>query len=308
MPKIEYQYIKFQAKTLERIELANKIIEQYRQQGYKLTLRQLYYQMVARGLIENSQRSYKNLGNIVANGRLAGLIDWNSIEDRLRNLVMPSHWTSPSSIIRSAAVSYRIDNWKNQTNRIEIWVEKDALPGVLSPLAQRHDVGFFAARGYPSLSEMYEAGKRFARYINSGQEVHILHLGDHDPSGMDMTRDIQDRVSMFAEQHIKVDRLALNWDQITLYNPPPNPAKQKDSRYQDYVDRFGDESWELDALDPSTLESIIEPAILDLRDEDQWTEDTRKEDIERGQLDTAADRWHDVTDFLDEQDYYSGDY
>ena len=206
MAKVAFQEFNFRAKTLDKIAMADKIIKVYEAQGYKLTLRQLYYQMVARDLIPNTQRSYKNLGVIVGNARLAGLIDWNSIEDRLRQLVSVSHWSSPAGVIWSAAASYRIDKWENQPCRIEIWVEKDALSGVLTPVARKHDVGFFAARGYPSLSEMYSAGQRFARYARAGQEVHILHLGDHDPSGMDMTRDIQERVSMFAEKSLKVNR------------------------------------------------------------------------------------------------------
>jgi hypothetical protein len=299
MAKVSFQEFNFQAKTLDKIAMADKIIRIYEKQGYKLTLRQLYYQMVARDLIPNTQRSYKNLGTIIGNARLAGLIDWNSIEDRLRQLVMVSHWSSPAGIIRSAASGYRIDKWENQPCRIEIWVEKDALSGVLTPVAEKHDVGFFAARGYPSLSEMYSAGQRFARYARAGQEVHILHLGDHDPSGMDMTRDIQERVSMFAEKSLKVNRLALNWSQIELYNPPPNPAKQTDSRYSAYADEYGDESWELDALDPATIESIVEPVILELRDDQQWEIDLDRELDQRDDLNTAAMYWNDVADFLE---------
>ncbi len=300
MAKIAFQEFNFQAKTLEKIALADKIIRIYKNQGFTLTLRQLYYQMVARDLIPNNQRSYKNLGVIIGNARLAGLIDWNSIEDRLRQLVTVSHWSSPAGIIRSAASGFRMDKWRNQPCRIEIWVEKDALSGVLTPIAEKHDVGFFAARGYPSLSEMYSAGQRFARYARSRQEVHILHLGDHDPSGMDMTRDIQDRVSMFASKTLNVNRLALNWDQIELYQPPPNPAKQTDSRFEAYVERYGDESWELDALDPATLASIVEPIILELRDDKQWEIDLDIELDHRNDLDNAAANWHDVAGFLED--------
>lgn len=300
MAKVAFQDFNFQSKTLDRIAMANEIIQLYRRQGYKLTLRQLYYQMVARDLIPNNLRSYKNLGTIIGNGRLAGLIDWSSIEDRLRYLVMVPHWKKPEDIVHSAANSFRNDKWKKQSCRIEIWVEKDALSGVLTPIAEKHDVGFFAARGYPSLSEMYSAGQRFARYARAGQEIHILHLGDHDPSGIDMTRDIEDRVSMFAQKLLKVNRLALNWDQIELYNPPPNFAKQTDSRFAGYEEQYGDESWELDALDPTTLESIVEPVILELRDDKQWYIDVEIEEEYREQLAVAAANWPKVADFLED--------
>lgn len=298
MSKIAFQPINFQKSTLAKIALANQIINLYQDQGYRLTLRQLYYQMVARDLIPNNQKSYKNLGRIVGDGRLAGLIDWDGIEDRLRNLVMNSHWETPDQIIRSAGYSFRIDKWRNQPNRIEIWVEKDALSGVLEPVARRHDVGFFAARGYPSLSEMYSAGKRFAEYANGDQEVTILHLGDHDPSGMDMTRDIKERVEMFADEWIDVDRLALNWEQIDLYDPPPNFAKQTDSRFAGYAEQYGNESWELDALEPAVLESLVEAAILELRDDKQWQIDEQNEKEIRNQINNAANKWDKVEKFL----------
>lgn len=298
MAKVKFQELNFQSKTLEKIALAEKIIKLYKDQGFTLTLRQLYYQMVARDLIPNNQRSYKNLGTIVGNARLAGLIDWDSIEDRLRHLVTNPHWYSPSSIIWSAAESFQIDKWEKQPCRIEIWVEKDALSGVLTPIAKKHDIGFFAARGYPSLSEMYSAGQRFARYARSNQEVHILHLGDHDPSGMDMTRDIEDRLTMFSGNIIHVNRLALNWDQIELYKPPPNPAKQTDSRFDSYVEQYGDESWELDALDPNTLLNIIEPVILELRDDAIWNSYHNIELGHKNDLKTAARNWDEVAQYV----------
>lgn len=86
MPKIEYKSIKFQQKSLELIRLVNQVVEEYQAQGYELTLRQAYYQLVARGYIPNNERSYKNIGNLINDGRLAGLIDWYSITDRTRNL------------------------------------------------------------------------------------------------------------------------------------------------------------------------------------------------------------------------------
>lgn len=298
--RIAFKRFNFRKSTLEKIALANHIIELYQAQGYTLTLRQLYYQMVARDMIPNTVQSYKNLGKAVGNGRLAGLIDWDAIEDRLRELVQVPHWRRPRNIVQAAANAFRNDKWRHQPNRVEIWVEKDALSGVLEPVAEKHDVDFFAARGYPSLSEMYSAGERYAEYARQGQEIHILHLGDHDPSGMDMTRDIIDRVEMFAERFIDVNRLALNWDQIELYDPPPNPAKQTDSRYASYASEFGDESWELDALEPRTLESIIEPVILELRDDEQWDADVEIEEEYRDQLQRAADNWGHVVELLED--------
>ena len=300
MTKMSFANFNFRDKTLSTIAIANQIIQEYQQDGFKLTLRQLYYQMVARDIIPNTQRSYKNLGRIIGDGRLAGLIDWEAIEDRTRSLTRISHWDSPADIIRSSARSFRIDKWEKQSNRIEIWVEKEALAGVLDPIAKKHDINFFSCRGYVSLSEMFDAGQRFAYYNDLGQNVHILHLGDHDPSGIDMTRDIIDRVTMFARRMVSVDRLALNYEQIQIYNPPPNPAKVTDSRFESYVHKYGTDSWELDALDPKTLANIIEPVILELRDDEQWTEDLEIETKHLTQLQTVSNQWDDVANFIDD--------
>lgn len=297
MPKITYISKKFRAGTLATIATANGIIEEYVAQGYDLTLRQLYYQMVARGYIENSERSYKNFGNTIDDGRLAGLIDWSRIVDRTRNLRQNSHWRNPAEIMRSAAHSFQIDKWKSQPYRVETWVEKDALIGVISNVCSRLDVPYFACRGYTSQSEMWAASQRLMRYRELGQTPVILHLGDHDPSGIDMTRDIIDRLELFSGG-IEVERLALNWDQIQEHNPPPNPAKLTDSRAEMYVARFGLESWELDALDPATIAGLIEDAVARFRDDDLWAEALQEEQTSLRQLKQVSQRWPEVAAYL----------
>lgn len=121
MPKIEYKSIKFQQKSLELIKLVNQVVEEYQAQGYELTLRQAYYQLVARGYIPNNERSYKNIGNLINDGRLAGLIDWHSITDRTRNLRSNSHWDNPADVIASARYSYLLNKWDGQPNYVEVW-------------------------------------------------------------------------------------------------------------------------------------------------------------------------------------------
>ena len=257
--------------------------------------------MVARGHIENSERSYKNFGNVIDDGRLAGLIDWDRIVDRTRNLRGNGHFRNPSHIMQAAANSYQIDKWARQPNRVEVWVEKDALVGVIEVVCRRLDVPFFACRGYTSQSEMWAAGQRLARWRRQKQTPIILYLGDHDPSGIDMTRDVTDRLQLFAGG-IAVDRLALNWDQVETYSPPPNPAKLTDSRAEAYIAEFGLSSWELDALDPTTLAGLIETAVVAMRDDRLWAEAVDQEREGLRQLETAADRWGEVADFLGDLD------
>lgn len=297
MPKIAYIEKKFSPARLAEIAQANVILDEYERQGFDLTLRQLYYQFVSRGLIENNLQSYKRLGDVISEGRLAGLIDWNRIVDRTRNLVNNSHWTNPGEIMKSAASSFRLDKWANQPYRVECWIEKDALRGVIDRVCSQLDIPHFSCRGYTSISEMWVAARRLQHWIDRGQTPMILHLGDHDPSGVDMTRDIFDRLKMFMGG-TEVKRLALNWDQINLYNPPPNPAKLTDSRAQGYIAKHGDDSWELDALEPSVIAELIRNAVEDVRDEDLYQEMWEEERRHRELLETVSKRWTDVANVL----------
>jgi hypothetical protein len=287
MPKIAYKIFRFQKKTRDILKKANEIIDVYRAQGFELTLRQLYYQFVARDLLANNEKNYNRLGNIINDGRLAGEIDWNAIEDRTRNVRSNTHWSSPASIVRSAASQYRIDKWEGQRHRIEVWIEKDALVDVISQPCRKLDVPYFSCRGYVSSSEMWRGAQRLLSWESQDYTPIILHLGDHDPSGMDMTRDIQDRMRLFNSL-VDVRRIALNMDQIRQLNPPPNPAKLTDSRCAQYIIDYGDESWELDALEPRFMADLVEEHILKLRDEEQWAKMEEQERYEKQLLNEAA--------------------
>jgi len=267
---VAYVPKKFRQEALDIIEAANKIITEYECDGHDMTLRQLYYQFVARGLFENADKNYSKLGSIINDGRLAGLVSWTAIDDRGRNLKGLSTFTGPDAAIKSVLMKYRNDLWEDQPFRPEVWVEKAALEGVIAGICNKLRVDFFACRGYNSQSEQWRAGRRLAGYIAKGQRPIIFHLGDHDPSGIDMTRDNQERLSLFAGVPIQVVRIALNMPQIELYRPPPNPAKVTDSRFEDYQRKFGDESWELDALSPNVIHNLIEESVVRLRDEKLW--------------------------------------
>lgn len=276
--KITFTPKRFSASSLSVIDEANNIIAEYQRDGLILTLRQLYYQFVSRDLISNTQKEYLRLGNIVNDARLAGLIDWDVIEDRGRNLQSLSTWSSPKEIIRACASQYKTDLWKNQDCRVEVWIEKQALEGVIESICQSLRVAYFSCKGYVSQSEMFNAGyNRFRKYIQNGQLPVILHFGDHDPSGIDMTRDISERLKMFSSSNIEVRRLALNWDQIEVYDPPPNPAKVSDTRFETYMKSFGSESWELDALDPHVLVNLISSEVDQLKDRNKWEKSVSEE-------------------------------
>ena len=296
MPYETFVEKKFSASSIEVIENANTIIEEYMEQGFTLTLRQLYYQFVARALVSNTMREYKRLGSILNDARLAGLVDWDAIVDRTRNLKSLPHWESPAMIVQSCASQFRFDKWEGQPSRPEVWIEKEALIGVIEPVCNELDMPYFACRGYSSQSEQWAAGKRFSACEAAGQAAVVLHLGDHDPSGIDMTRDNQDRLNMFSEYGVEVKRLALNMDQVLAHNPPPNPAKLSDSRARGYIAEFGDESWELDALDPPTIDKLIREAVDEFIDMDLWVVAVTREKAARRTLQAVSDNWDDVVE------------
>ncbi|MCK4521372.1 MAG: hypothetical protein KAU20_02275 [Nanoarchaeota archaeon] len=281
MPKIKYDIFNFTKKTLAVIGQANEIIVEYQAQGFSLTLRQIYYQFVSRDLIPNRQNEYNKLGNVLNNGRLAGLIDWNAIEDRTRFVRSLSHWNNPSQIIDACADQYRVDRWEDQKYRLEVWIEKDALTGIIEGICEEHDIPYFSCRGYVSQSEVWRAAIRLNGYF--GQDTRIIHLGDHDPSGIDMTRDIQDRLRLF-KCSADVERIALNMDQVEQYSPPPNPAKLTDSRCEGYIAEYGSDSWELDALEPSVIVDLIRSKIEGYKDQDKWEESEDREEEGREKL------------------------
>ncbi len=199
--------------------------------------------------------------------------------------------------MQAVAQQYREDLWADQPQRIEVWIEKDALLGVIENGCNAFQVPYFACRGYSSQSEQYRAGKRILGHFNDfGQETVILHFGDHDPSGIDMTRDNDERLTMFSEGHVEIHRLALNMDQVKKYRPPPNPAKLTDSRIEGYLAKHGNQSWELDALDPTVIDGLIRNEIRSLLDTEKWDAALANVKVERERLKAVADRWDTIHD------------
>jgi hypothetical protein len=292
----------FRAATLAVIEQANAIIDEYEAQGFTLTLRQLYYQHVSRGLIANRPSEYKRLGQIINEGRLAGLIDWDAIEDRTRERVAYQSYTDPADALAEATHHYCEDPWAGQKHRPEVWIEKDALVGVIEGVCSDYHLPHFACRGNVSQSAQYAAGRRFKRYFDQGLIPVVVYLGDHDPTGIDITRDNERRLAMFAGREVEVRRLALNIDQVERYRPPPNPAKESDSRFRAYVEEFDTENcWELDALEPAVIAELIRAEIETLINRKAWKRSKAKEGDNRAVLIDASANWAEVESFLRER-------
>lgn len=296
MPKICYQEWDPTAAKRALVDTTNSIIDQYRAQGYTLSLRQLYYQFVARDLIPNTERSYKNLGNTITKARMAGLVDWNAIEDRNRE--HNSFWYEENMLIpvRNMPHYIRFDRWDRQETYVEVWVEKDALGSVVARACEDSLVPHMACKGYMSASAQWRAGQRFEKKIDEGKHCVLIHLGDHDPSGLDMTRDNDDRVNLFGggRGEIEIRRIALNMDQVDAHNPPPNPTKVTDSRAADYIRSYGHTCWELDALEPRVIEQLIRDEIEMHVDDELWDEVNDEEAEMERVLGNVAKRWNEI--------------
>lgn len=318
MSKILYEDQRFTEAADDVIRQAEAFCQQYANDGYELTLRQLYYRFIATDAFpesrrdaalgtKNTERNYKWLGDLVSKARVGGRIDWDHITDRGRATAGGDFgWSSPEGAVYSIARQYGITHWDGQPYYIEVWVEKDALSQVVQQVANRWDVTSFACKGSPSTSAMHEAALRFRQKERAGRKTVIIYLGDHDPTGLDISRDITDRMSLFRSA-CEVKRIALNWDQITD-DLPPSPVKVTDSRTSGYIDRFGTtDCWELDALEPQALDALIDAAILEHLDLNLRQARLDREEDERRVLTAIYENYDAVQSYLRTQGFLDED-
>lgn len=285
------------------IALANQYIEEYRRMGYVITLRQLYYRFIAKDSFPNSWidrlynirnrldpntkntiKNYKRLGDMISHGREAGLISWTAFEDRSRTLYGTNPVENPDDVAKDIEQRLILNCWKDQPTYVEVYVEKDALGPIVARSANKWRAPHMACKGYLSASQAWRAGLRFKSSMDDGKRAILIHVGDHDPSGKDMTRDNHERLNLFAEMDIEINRVALNMDQILERNPPPNPAKVTDSRFAKYVQEFGENCWELDALEPQELDDVVSHAVESYVDKGLWDATMKREGRERAKI------------------------
>lgn len=295
MAKQFYQQVNFRPAQLALVAMMNDIIDDYVAQGFRLTVRQLYYQLVSKAVIQNTEQSYSKVCEVVNRAKLGGLMDWDAIQDRTREFTRQTRWDSPAHILRAASDGYHHDMWEGQPERVFAIVEKEALLGILEGACRDYDVPVLAARGYPSgtvLREFYKSDIQPAQ--QDGQDIIILHLGDHDPSGIDMSRDLEDRLDVFSEEValITLERIALNMSQIKAQKPPPNPAKVTDSRFAGYEVAYGKQSWELDALSPTFIDGLVRSNIdAHILDKSVWQGRQDLKDQHKAKIKRLGDRY-----------------
>ena len=279
------------------LQTSNDILAAYQRQNITMTLRQLYYQLVARDMIPNVVSMYKKLSELLTDARYAGFLDWDHLTDLTRSSERASQWGSVADIMDTAASSYRRPRWEGQPYHVELLTEKEALFSVLDPIAREWHIFLTVNRGFGSASLAYQMAWRLQEEIQQEKQAVILYIGDHDPSGLAMVGDMRSRLSEFLKfRHVPLSAftfraLALTTEQVRQYNPPENPAKETDSRFKAYQKAFGDVSWEVDALQPETMRGIIDKAILEYVDLSEFERVKEREAAEKQELRTIAARY-----------------
>ncbi|MGB9002849.1 MAG: hypothetical protein WCC52_03470 [Nitrosotalea sp.] len=270
----------------EYVRATNDIIEQY---DILLTVRQIFYRLVSNGFIQNTINSYKLFDRMITRGRERGDIDTRSIVDRARQVIGGDYgYASVQDFVRSKiseledTEQYTRRVWDGQPQYVELWVEKDALATLFSSIADGYRVVTYPSRGYSSFTKVYEAiNNRFSLY--GDRPITILHFSDHDPSGLNMTEDIQSRLYRYGS-HARVKRIALTHTQVRQFRLEPMPTKISDSRWREYSLQYGSQCWELDALPPNELQNIIRDAIKAHVDVSRWNKTFREIEKEKRSL------------------------
>jgi hypothetical protein len=233
-------------KTSALIEVAAGILAEH----HPMTVRQVYYRLVSRQVIENTRSAYQAASKALVAARREGLIPWEQIEDRLRQPRHVPMWDGLGDFGTTAAAAYRRDIWAKQPQRLECWLEKDALSGIFADTLDPYGLTLNVGRGFDGWSSIYAASRRFA------EGDAILHFGDFDPSGEDMVRSLRERLALLSCRP-QIAKCALTYDDVQRYELPSDFTKKTDTRRAAFVAKWGDVSVELDALPIDVLRDRI---------------------------------------------------
>lgn len=272
-------------RTKNEIENLKAALYEITEEIEPASVRQVFYQMVSRGFIDKTEAEYKNSVRLLGLMRKACEMPYDWLADSTRWMRKPSTYLDLPGWLEEQARLYRRALWANQPVEVEVWLEKEALSGVLYPVTQEWDVPLMVTRGYPSLSFVHEAARSMTATAKS---THIYYVGDHDPSGVDIPRMVEENLrEMAPKTEMSFTRLAVNEEQITAMSLPTRPTKKSDTRSK----KFAGESVEVDAIPPDDLRQLIETAIRSHIDEDALDYQLREEELERETLAMMPERW-----------------
>lgn len=263
--------------AMERVRIA---IEAVLAVERPCTVRQIYYQLVSRGVIDKTESEYKaTVCRLLAEMRREGRIPYDAIADNTRWMRKPRSYASLGDALSQMQDDYRRAIWNDQDAYVEIWLEKDALAGVLVDVTRRWDVPLMVSRGFASLSFLHSAAEAI---VEAGKPAHLYYFGDHDPSGIVIPQKIEQTLRELAPNaEIHFERVAVLPEQIDAWSLPTRPTKRTDSRSKDFVG----ESVEVDAIPPSKLRELCNACIARHVDETALEATRRTEQAERDTLD-----------------------
>jgi hypothetical protein len=272
------------ARSIALIQAMHTIAEQTQ----PITGRGVGYKLFTQKLIPSmSRRDMRVVYRLLLLARERGIIPWNWIVDETRGIERVATWDDPEDYARSVAESYRREFWNQQPHRIQVWSEKGTVRGVLAPVLNKYQVGFNPVHGFNSATNTYEAAQD-----DDGRDLIVLYVGDYDPSGMYMSEaDLPKRLAQYGGDHIELRRIALTADQVGSLPSFPASDKTKDTRYRWFVNRYGDQCWELDAMDPRVLRNLVEDAIQALIDPVAWARCEAVNKEEQKSMRFAMERW-----------------
>jgi DNA topoisomerase VI subunit A len=268
-----------QRRTLAFMDAMYEILEEHN----PMTVRQLFYQLVSKQIIENSKEAYNKVVRDLRNARLQDRIPWDWVEDRGRQPVIWVMWNSPEDFMYDAADSYRRQIWDDQDCYIEVTVEKDALSGIFRRVLREYRVTLNIGRGFASVSAEKKMADRFVEYED--KPIYLLAFGDFDSEGLAIPKTVEAALTYHQpDLDVTVKRCALTWDDIQTYNLPPNLTKPGSKLAPEFIAQYGDNTVELDALPIDVLEQRIRDEVEDLMDMDAFAEIEKQEEAEREQL------------------------
>ncbi len=266
-----------QKKTLELIESARAVLAEY----HPMTVRQVFYQLVSRLVLKNTEQQYKQLSRHLTTAREEGIIPDEWIEDRTRRPRDVSMWDGLDDFLSDARYWYRRNVWNTQPRYVVCWVEKDALSGIFEDITEEYGITLVVGRGYNSHSIKAEMAQRFQ---SIEKPVAILYFGDFDPSGENIYQNLKESFPRDFGISLEIEKVALRFEDIERYQLPPNPAKKTDSRAGSFIEKYGDISVELDALPLPVLQDKIRKSIHSFLDMEALLHTAQLEKVEQKKL------------------------
>jgi len=241
----------------------------------------LFYRLVGLRVIEKTEQAYKGLCSHLSKWRRSEEIPWSAFADNTRWHIRQETFNGIHDALKNTVESYRRNLWSTQTFYLEVWVEKDAIAGIVANTANSFGVPVFVARGFASLSSLYSAANTFREATDAGKTAVIYQLGDYDPSGVAAA----DSVLRAFRDDFKVDlefiRVAVTEEQIRRLDLPTRPVKTSDSRAATWE---GGECVELDSMPPAEIRQLVESCIVQHIDAHEWKTLQKTEELERETL------------------------